>query len=72
MKKDSKMWLDNTPIEEFRQKFGFSDANPRTRAEINKIRAMSRKINGPDSCRKVLGEIGSMLKGRSTVQKSER
>ena len=64
MKKDNKEWLVNTPIDEFCRKFGFSDANLRTpRAEINKIVAMSREINGPDSCHKVLSEFGNMLKG---------
>ena len=63
MKKDNKDWLVNTPIDEFCKKFGFSEANLRTQAEIDKIVAMSREINGPDCCHKVLSEIGSMLQG---------
>ena len=63
MKKDHKEWLVNTSIDEFRRKFRFSGANPRTQAEINKIVTMSRKINGPDSCHKILSQIGIQIGG---------
>jgi hypothetical protein len=63
MKKDNKNRLVNTPVEDFRKKFGFSAANHRAQEEINKIVRTSRKINSPDSCHKLLSEIGTMLQG---------
>lgn len=55
MKEDNEKWLVNTPIDEFRRKFGFSGANPRTQEEINTITAISKKIDCPENCLTYLG-----------------
>ena len=61
--KDNKDWLLSTPVEDFRKKFGFTNAPRRTEAEITAIYELSQQIDSAESCRKVLDAIGKQLQG---------
>ena len=63
MKEDYPVWKQNTDIDKFREKFGFSSANARDQKGIDDLVSLSTGVGTPEGCQRLLSAVGNLVKG---------
>jgi len=63
MEEDYPVWKQNTDIDKFREKFGFSSANARNQKSIDDLASLSTGVGTPEGCQRFLSAVGNLVQG---------